>query len=509
MNELGTDNLMQAVERYTSMLPQGMDYVKGVAEGGAQSPKGLAALMALNSLAKAPADAPAGTIREKITGIPSVTPPQNNQDPRLMAGMGGMDARGMPAVDAAGEGGIMNAASGGFVGYQDGGIVGFQNRGFVGSGRNRQRMPDFLNTSDIPPEDMEPETYMTMRDMEEFERMYGYRPTRSDASNITERGSLQQIMESERPLTRGVGKLADFTRRGFGLFDNLSMPQSPRQLAEPAEIAKELKRRAEETSIPIEDEATVAATKKRNPSFQSIRDVIAGTQGGREGYLEKRTREGLILDKREKEARAAAEKAAAEKAAEEKAAAAKIAAEKRAKELEIEKAARKKRQRESGRELTASAAAMLKAAEEGKSTFGVIGEGLTGREDAVARREAAEVAAKEAASVQETRKEDLAVKRLAADATLQAALAKSSQAERTAIIDAISDGEVALALENRVDQLLESDPTTYPTRGEAYSAALNELLRSLNKANLISGSIGAAQPTQQTSLNPTTAQYIQ
>ena len=293
------------------------------------------------------------------------------------------------------------------------------------------------------------------------------------------------------------------------LFDNLSMPQSPRQLAEPAEIAKELKRRAEETSIPIEDEATVAATKKRNPSFQSIRDVIAGTQGGREGYLEKRTREGLILDKREKEARAAAEKAAAEKAAEEKAAAAKIAAEKRAKELEIEKAARKKRQRESGRELTASAAAMLKAAEEGKSTFGVIGEGLTGREDAVARREAAEVAAKEAASVQETRKEDLAVKRLAADATLQAALAKSSQAERTAIIDAISDGEVALALENRVDQLLESDPTTYPTRGEAYSAALNDLLKSLNKANLISGNIGAAQPTQQTSLNPTTAQYIQ
>ena len=495
MNNLGTDNLLQATERFTKMLatPAGLAYVQGVSEGGADTPTGLAALIALKNKLEPPVEAPESSVADRLrgSGLPSVAPQQNNQDPRLMAGMGGMN------INPVAERASMDTPISGIAQLPaqqmmaDGGIVGFANTGFVENprGRNRQSLSDYPNTADIPPEDMEPETYMTMRDMEEFENLYGYRPTRNAASTTTKRGSIQQLMESERPLTRGVGSFIDSASRGFGLFDDLSMPQSPRQLAEPAEIAKELKRRDVETSIPIEDEATVAATKKRNPSFQSIRDVIAGTQGGREGYLEKRTREGLILDKREKEARAAAEKAAAKKAAEEKAAAEKIAAEKRAKELAVEKAARKKRQRESGRDLLATSAAMLRAAEEGKSTFGVLGAGAEGREAALSRREAAEVAATEAESVQGARSDEILIKQMAA----QAALSKVGLDQQKAVLEYLSTDATGMSLTAEADRILAAkEALTFP---DAMDKAVGNVLTLLRNKGLIGPSIGAAPIT--------------
>ncbi|MAN62993.1 MAG: hypothetical protein CMI60_13725 [Parvibaculum sp.] len=102
-----------------------------------ESPYATVAAMVLDTrqgMVQKMTEPPTSSVAEKVaaqTGIPSVAQPQNNQDPRLMAGVGGMDARRMPNVNAAEQGGIMNAAAGGFVGYQDGGIVGYQEGGDV------------------------------------------------------------------------------------------------------------------------------------------------------------------------------------------------------------------------------------------------------------------------------------------------------------------------------------------------------------------------------------------
>ena len=449
-----------------------------------QDPKATVALMVLGTrqnAAKTMAEEPATTVAQQTVaetrGLPSVAPQQNNQDPRLMAGMGGMNAN--PVAERA----SMDTPISGIAQLPaqqmmaDGGIVGFADRGFVGNsrGRNRQSLSDYPNTADIPPEDIEPEKYMTMKEIEEFENLYGYRPTRNAASTTTKRGSIQQLMESERPLTRGVGSFIDSASRGFGILDNVNVPKSPKALATPAEIAKEEKRRDEEILISEDDKA--------------VREMLSGTKGGREGYSAKRNREGLIRDERAKIAKAAAEKTAAEKLAAEKAVVDAAAAEKRAKELAVEKTARKKRQRESGRDLLATSAAMLRAAEEGKSTLGVFGAGAEGREAALSRREAAEVAATEAESVQGARSDEILIKQMAAEA----ALGKVGLDQRKAVLEYLSTDATGMSLTAEADRILEANEAS--TLPEAMDKAVGNVLKLLRDQGLISSSIGAAPTT--------------
>tara|TARA_R110001606_G_scaffold22528_1_gene77252 strand:- start:1002 stop:2597 length:1596 start_codon:yes stop_codon:yes gene_type:complete len=500
MNSLGTDDLSQATKRYTNMLPQGMDYVKGVAEGGADTPTGLAALLALNSLTQPPVNPPTGTILEKVTGIPSVMPQQNNQDPRLMAGVGNMPMTPRNSMDTPMTGvaqlqtPTMNAASGGIVGFAgpEGSFV--NEEGYINprdlkyapnyiynSPSGRQDNPEIMgagyvdphgrvdinaqmqgdpvnpNTSTIPSSTgLSEEALMDMQRKRDFFDMYGYpmpEVPSSEESTALKKPSLKRMMESERALPRAIAGGIKSLKGYLPFFET----QSPEELAEPAEIDKELRKRTRELLIPKDDKA--------------VREMLSGTKDGREGYLAKRDREGLIRDKRAKVAKTAADKKAAEKLAAEKAAAEKLEAEKRAKELAVEKAARKKRQREVGRELTSVSAAMLKSKR--GDLGGVIGEGLTAREDALTKRETAEAAAKEAGSKQDYRTEDIRVKELSA----KGILAKADAAMSKNLIDFFgSDGA-----ETRITETIMLLKAAQPglTEEEYQGMALNTLAKQI------------------------------
>jgi hypothetical protein len=126
-----SDNVRDIHEEFKkySATDSGKQYLANLIQK--KDPFAYLAAAVLGSLPKfgAEKNVPTSTVADKITGIPSVAQQQNNQDPRFLTGVGGMDARRMSNVNAAEQGGIMNAAAGGFVGYQDGGIVGYQEGG--------------------------------------------------------------------------------------------------------------------------------------------------------------------------------------------------------------------------------------------------------------------------------------------------------------------------------------------------------------------------------------------
>ena len=278
-------------------------------------------------------------------------------------------------------------------------------------------------------------------------------------------------MESERALPRAIAGGIESIKPYIPFIDT----KSPKELAEPAEIDKELRKRTRELLIPKDD--------------KTVREMLSGTKGGREGYLAKRDREGLIRDKRAKVAKTAADKKAAEKLAAEKAAAEKLEAEKRAKELAVEKAARKKRQREIGRELTSVSAAMLKSKR--GDLGGVIGEGLTAREDALTKRETAEAAAKEAGSKQDYRTEDIRVKELSA----KGILAKADAAMSKNLIDFFgSDGA-----ETRITETIMLLKAAQPglTEEEYQGMALNTLAEQITTAANVRPGVPTTADSQQ------------
>ena len=519
MNELGTDNFMQAIDRYMGMLPQGIDYVKGVAEGGKQSSKGLAALMALNSLVKAPTDAPTSTVADKITaGVPSVIPSQDNQNPKLLTGVGGMDARGMPAVDAAGEGGIMNAASGGFVGYQDGGIVGFQNRGFV----PRFNREDNFGLTNYGVVDQAPE--LTEEQIDEanlaaFERTLSdekiarrlneeldRKPTSvkflpdpdttrlaGDQTNPMTR-RLLDLGEPVQPFLRGLGEFATVAGRKVGegfVTAKETLEGLPEQFKDRLSL--------EELRGGTGQQKRIQAVRDRELELynENLRRKKELEQDVPAFYEDKQFLKGAAqrkkLDKAEKER---LEKIAAEKKAERDRLAAiqKVEAEKRAKELAIEKAARKKRQLKLGENLTEAGAAMLKSTRQ--DLGGVVGEGLEKFQDAKRKQETAELKRLEAESLSDYRKADIAVKEQSA----KVALAKVGQAEREALLKATSEEEVVHRLDDDVAVLLANSPEM--SREAAYDMALGNLLESYKSLGLITNpNIGAAQPTQPAQQN--------
>ena len=448
MNSLGTDDLSQATKRYTNMLPQGMDYVKGVAEGGADTPTGLAALLALNSLTQPPVNPPTGTILEKVTGIPSVMPQQNNQDPRLMAGVGNMPMTPRNSMDTPMTGvaqlqtPTMNAASGGIVGFAgpEGSFV--NEEGYINP-RDLQYAPNYIYNSPSGRQD-NPEImgagYVDPHGRVDINAQMQGDPVNPNTSTIPSSTGLSEeaLMDMQR-------------KRDF--FDMYGYPMP---------------------EVPSSEESTALkkpSLKRMMESERALPRAIAGGIESLKGYLAKRDREGLIRDKRAKVAKTAADKKAAEKLAAEKAAAEKLEAEKRAKELAVEKAARKKRQREVGRELTSVSAAMLKSKR--GDLGGVIGEGLTAREDALTKRETAEAAAKEAGSKQDYRTEDIRVKELSA----KGILAKADAAMSKNLIDFFgSDGA-----ETRITETIMLLKAAQPglTEEEYQGMALNTLAKQI------------------------------
>ena len=491
-----------------------------------QDPKATVALMVLGTrqnAAKTMAEEPATTVAQQTVaetrGLPSVAPQQNNQDPRLMAGMGSMPMTPrdsmdtpmngiaqLPAQQMMADGGIVGFAGpeGSFVdeeGYINPRDLKYAPNYIYNSPSGRQDNPEIMgaayrdpygrvdinaqmqgdspnpNTSTIPSfTGLSEEALMDMQRKRDFFDMYGYpmpEVPSSEESTALKKPSLKRMMESERALPRAIAGGIESIKPYIPFIDT----QSPKELAEPAEIDKELQKRTRELLIPKDDKA--------------VREMLSGTKDGREGYLAKRDREGLIRDKRAKVAKTAADKKAAEKAAAEKAAAEKLEAEKRARELAVEKTARKKRQRESGRDLLATSAAMLRAAEEGKSTLGVLGAGAEGREAALSRREAAEVAATEAESVQGARSDEILIKQMAATAALN----KIGADERKSVLAYFGEAQVADMIDTRARDLVTADPAL--TIDLARDRALQAVIAGLRRNGIIpaTSNIGAAPTT--------------
>lgn len=101
---------------------------------GLYSTMAAAVLSGRQNASKNLVEAPTSTVADKVaaqTGIPSVAQPQNNQDPRLMTGVGGMDTNPVaernsmdtPMTGVAQLPAKQMMANGGIVGFQDRGLV--------------------------------------------------------------------------------------------------------------------------------------------------------------------------------------------------------------------------------------------------------------------------------------------------------------------------------------------------------------------------------------------------
>ena len=512
-----------------------------------QDPKATVALMVLGTrqnAAKTMAEEPATTVAQQTVaetrGLPSVAPQQNNQDPRLMAGVGSMPMTPRDSMDTPMNGiaqlpAQQMMADGGIVGFADRGLVDEEGMGFRERLRRQRGIIDRKEPSLTTEEQIRKDKLAAFEDSlsdDKIGQQLGYvreTPATADLSQgqgLTSgmdygvgRGGYmgsgeinpltRELLEVTKPIVPAVRKAGEVIgdtsqyivgglgrfAKGFGEYI-LDTPERRLSLEEldPRRIAKQ--KIKEEKEKQIQD---------RSDEYDLVDEAKSGTtlrQGDRE--ILRGGAQRKLLEKAEKERVAA--KAAAKKAEAERVAAAKKAAEAaKARELAVEKAARKKRQRESGRELLATSAAMLRAAEEGKSTLGVFGAGAEGREAALSRREAAEVAATEAESVQGARSDEILIKQMAAEA----ALGKVGLDQRKAVLEYLSTDATGMSLTAEADRILEAKEVS--TLPEAMDKAVGNVLELLRKQGLISSSIGAAPTTAspQTSLNSTTEQYIQ
>ena len=119
----------------------------------------------------------------------------------------------------------------------------------------------------------------------------------------------------------------------------------------------------------------------------------------------------------------------------------------------------------------------------------MLGAGAEGREAALSRREAAEVAATEAESVQGARSDEILIKQMAAEA----ALGKVGLDQRKAVLEYLSTDATGMSLTAEADRILEAkEASTLP---EAMDKAVGNVLKLLRDQGLISPSIGAAPTT--------------